>query len=358
MNQHSHYTLLKRYLNDGSDCDWVLASIVDKQGSSYRTPGAIMLVNSLGQSFGLVSGGCLEADIVRRAKRVFTDQQASFVEYDMRDDESFAAELGIGCNGKIGLLILPIQNELHDLLQQLLAQLQAGKHTYLLLSYQAQNAPLTGQVLLSEDGAVITSAGAPIAVQSIQQPGAESNYSHYTIGGNRVSVSRIAAPTNFWIFGGGVDARPLANMASELGWRVTVLDHRTVYARRSDFLQAEAIHKLRPSDAAFTDLAPSIDAAVLMTHNLQLDADWLAALYKHANADYIGVLGPLDRRHKVEELAQINDRNWLDRQLQGPVGLDLGGELPESIALSILAQCHALLHQRNAEPLSGREICR
>lgn len=363
LNNHSHFSLLEHYLNHSEKLAWVLATIVNKEGSSYRSPGAFMLVNSLGQAHGLVSGGCLEANIVLHAKKVFDNQQAHYVEYDMREEDGYAAELGVGCKGKIGVLLQYLTTGHQGLLAVLFQRMQAGQASYLQQSFvtdkSAQQALNTLSLFDNTGQLVVTTDQAQENVKFddlkkiIKQKTAHSNI---TLGQTQLSLTKISAPINLWVFGGGSDAIPLVSMAAQMGWRVTVVDHRSSYARSSSFKQAAEIFRVHPND--FSQIAPfqQLDAAVLMTHNLNLDAAWLKLLHENNLAKYIGLLGPLERRGNVETLAKITDKAWLMRQVNGPAGLDIGGELPESIALSILTQCHSVLHNRSGLALSGKYI--
>mgnify|MGYP000010827003 FL=1 len=361
-NKHSHYALLGHYLSDTSDCEWALATVVNKEGSSYRSPGSIMMVNSFGQSFGLVSGGCLEADIVRRVKKVFYNGKGAYAEYDLREEDSFAAELGIGCKGKIGVLIQRLTEKHRVVLDILYATLKAGKSCYLVQEFEASitSTGLNEISLLDSHGEQLASTAVQGKDQAELIKGTQHTDQHQTfyVGDSRYSLSKIDAPFNFWIFGGGADAEPLASMASQLGWRVTVVDHRAAYARASAFKSAETIVKTRPEELNYAEGRPPIDGAMLMTHNLKLDAQWLAFLHKHSNPIYVGLLGPVERRERVVESCDVTDLDWLDERVNGPVGLDLGGELPESIALSILAQCHAVLFDASGEVLNKRSYIR
>jgi xanthine dehydrogenase accessory factor len=354
---------MEYYLNHSEKLAWVLVTIVNKEGSSYRSPGAIMLVNSLGQSHGLVSGGCLEANIVLHAKKVFDNEQAHYVEYDMREEDGYAAELGVGCKGKIGILLQYLTTAHQSLLAQLFQRMQAGETSYLQHTFIAEESARqslnniglfdnAGQFLISTHQAQADIKNVAL-MQMIKQDKAHSNM---VIGQSELSLTKISAPTNLWIFGGGSDAIPLVSMATQMGWRVTVVDHRSSYARSSSFKHAADIFRIHPDNFSQIAQFKQLDAAVLMTHNLNLDAAWLRLLHEHNLAKYIGLLGPIERRGNVETLANIADIAWLARYVNGPVGLDIGGELPESIALSILAQCHSVLHNRSGLALSGKFI--
>jgi len=362
-NNHSHFSLLEHYLNHSEKLAWVLATIVNKEGSSYRSPGAFMLVNSLGQAHGLVSGGCLEANIILHAKKVFDNQQANYVEYDMREEDGYAAELGVGCKGKIGVLLQYLTSAHQSLLSRLFQRMQAGQASYLQQSFLAEKSAqpaLNSLNLFDSSGQLVaTTEQTPEVVKNdalMQMIKLDTAHSNTTIGQVELSLTKISAPTNLWIFGGGSDAIPLVTMAAQIGWRVTVVDHRSSYARSSSFKHASDIFRMHPED--FSEIAQfkQLDAAVLMTHNLNLDAAWLKLLHESNVAKYIGLLGPLERRGNVETLANITDKAWLMRQVNGPAGLDIGGELPESIALSILTQCHSVLHHRSGLALSGKYI--
>ncbi|SEL65727.1 xanthine dehydrogenase accessory factor [Colwellia chukchiensis] len=361
LNNHSHYALIEHYLQQQGELAWVMATIVNKVGSSYRSPGAMMLVNSLGQSQGLVSGGCLEANIVLQAKKVFDTEQARYIEYDMREEEGYAAELGVGCKGKIGILLQYLTPGHTRLLTRLFQRLQQGQTSYLQHRFVSTELDSLNTLHLYAD------SGEWLMSSSLDQDSAQhilpekfvnsqNKHQTYQLAQSALSYSKISAPINLWLFGGGSDALPLVSMAAQLGWQVTVVDHRSSYARASHFKHAKHIVSVHPDD--FCDFAAleKADAAILMSHNLQLDAAWLSILHQQSKAQYIGLLGPLERRHNVEAQSNIRDQAWLSQHVNGPAGLDIGGELPESIALSILAQCHSVLHHRTGQSLSGRFI--
>ena len=366
---HGHFSLLEHYLTQSDEIEWVLATIVNKQGSSYRSPGAIMLVNSLGQSYGLVSGGCLEANIVLHAKKVFDDKQAKYVVYDMLEEEGYAAELGVGCKGKIGVLLQYISSEHKALLTQLYQRMKSGVASFIqqtFLTTGATQEPLNHISLFDSKGQLLLNTNPNTnefdSNQFVRSNALDASHCNRVTEQSELSMTKVSAPLNLWVFGGGSDAVPLVSMAVQLGWRVTVVDHRSSYARNTAFKQASNIFRLPPDELFNPDkseqvkLFQQLDAAILMTHNLNLDAAWLKLLHATNQAKYIGLLGPLERRSNVEELSHIDDRAWLARVVNGPVGLDIGGDLPESIALSILAQCHSVLHNRSGLALTGKFI--
>ena len=328
--------------------DWCLATVVSKEGSSYRNPGAMMLVNPLGQASGMVSGGCLEMDVIQRSRQVLHDDNARFIEYDMIDEESLAAELGIGCRGKLGIYVQRIGQKLHRLMARMYAELDAGSTCYMVQQYNPEVEIQTGALyLLDEQSQVLMSTEAADALPSLelsQQYQSISNEAGYW------SCTRMSPAINILLFGGGADARPLAKMAAILGWRVHVVDHRPAYASAKFFPDAYKIIRQAPADlGAFS---ARIDAAIVLTHNLKLDAASITWILSQAELPrYIGLLGPAERKFRVLENVTDVEHEFALQHIRGPVGVDVGGELPESIALSILADVHAVLLNGTGERL-------
>ncbi len=351
MSLHSHYSLLKRYLDAPADQRWVLAMVVDKEGSSYRKPGAMMLVSELGQSFGLVSGGCLEADIVRRANQVLQNSKPQYAIYDMLEEGSYAADLGIGCNGKIGILIQELNAEHRTFYQTLFSSLENGDSCRL-LQMLPQDATSLGDlcaVLVDKSNTEIARIGESTLTDSAFALHLQSSFEILHDGNHNWSNIPFRAPFSVWVFGGGADAQPLVRMAAELGWRISVVDHRTAYARPALFTSAEQVIREHPDNFDRKPELNKADAAILMTHNLTLDSVWIKRL-SQTDISYVALLGPPSRRDKVLAMANISNNVWSNTVLHGPAGYDLGGELPESIALSILAQCHTHLYKHQVEP--------
>ena len=324
-------SLLDEWEPQKDQLDWVLATIIETDGSSYRKPGAIMFINSLGQYFGLLSGGCLEADIMRQARKCWDDGDSRIIQYDMRDEDDIAWQLGIGCGGMVRILLQPItaQNDYLSLLT-LGRQLQENQTSFYV---QLISNSKTDNQCLSEppsgfDGLTsgVFHRGERHYFVSVQQP-----------------VIRLA------IFGGGIDAIPLATMAKQLGWHVTVFDERLGYAKVNFFSEVDVIirHKFSELDA---EQLNQYSAIVIMNHNVSMDAKALR-ISQSSHARYIGMLGPFHRTERVFNEAGI-EQNQLKLPLYNPVGLDLGGELPESIALSMLSEIHATLLGASGKSLS------
>lgn len=313
-------TLLSTWQQKKDDFSWVLATIIETQGSSYRKAGAMLFINDLGQYFGLLSGGCLEADILRNAKQVMHSQQAKIIEYDMQEEDDISWKLGIGCGGLVKILLQPI------------TALNNYQQLPLLLTALNNRQAVSYKINLSD---------LSLSNQTIHNTDDIAN--------NKNNLLFSYQPTpHLAIFGAGVDARPLVAMAGNLGWRISLIDHRVNNAREQYFSSAEQIIRQHPSELADAKFLQQIDAAVVMGHHVGFDAAAIKIL-QHSASKYIGLLGPKHRKLKVLNEAGLAQ---LSQPISGPVGLDIGGELPESIALSILAEIHAVLAGKNARFLS------
>jgi xanthine dehydrogenase accessory factor len=331
-NQLSH--LLKQWHSARDATDWVLGTVYKTEGPSYRKAGAMMLLNGLGRQFGLLSGGCLETDIQVHARQVMHTGEAKTLRYDGSDEDDISFRLGIGCGGTVHILLQPL-DAAHDYLD---LDAMHGALRERRSGYYHQYIPNGSGTALSRfvspDGGMVDG---PVRLQRRE----ESDW----------LITPILPEPHLLIVGGGLDARPLASIAGELGWEVTVCDPRPANARREFFLTADTL--LRSQGTALAEYASHnrVNAAILMSHNLDIDADALSAL-REVPLDYLALLGPQKRRAKVLEMAGLHTTE-LPANLAGPAGLDIGAELPEGIALSILAECHARLKGRSAVSLSG-----
>jgi xanthine/CO dehydrogenase XdhC/CoxF family maturation factor len=324
--------LLENWLLNKDSSAWVLATIIATDGSSYRKSGAMMMINDMGQYYGMLSGGCLESDIMRQARRCWDDGCNRIVEYDMREEEDLAWQLGIGCGGMVRILLQPVNAENYylqlDLLFDNLQQNQACHYKQKIHEKKPEN-EIIQQSKISQT----------TSVQSLVSS-AEKTF-----------IQCIKPAPQLAIFGAGVDARPLVAMAAELGWQVLLIDPRQGYARERYFPSAQQIITESIDSLQQCSWLKQLDMVVIMSHNIKLDALALA-LVQHSNAKYIGMLGPIHRTKRVLDCAGLSQQD-LSTPLANPVGLRLGGELPESIALSILAEAHAFIENSNAYSISG-----
>jgi xanthine/CO dehydrogenase XdhC/CoxF family maturation factor len=328
-----------------------LVTVVGVEGSSYRKPGARMLLTSGGQRAGTISGGCLEGEVSKKAWWL-TAQGASIQRYTSFFDEDSGIPYGLGCGGTILLLLERGEPALRtlDLLRR---ALEYGESAAIILS-TAEADP--GTLLLATGSGEILyrkSDLLPAAISTLSQMAAETLRagSRTTLLSSSQAEStplfceRLAPPPALWIFGAGDDAQPLVEFAHKLGWRITIADGRSHLARSERFPLAAQVLTLTPETPL--PLHPG-DAAVLMTHSYEQDRALLARLLPLPLA-YLGVLGPRRRtRHIVEQLTgPASNRLGLTTEeamarLHAPVGLGLPAHTPAAIALSIAAEIHTI----------------
>lgn len=320
--------LLNTWFEHRDELDWILATIIETDGSSYRKPGAMMMINSLGKYHGLLSGGCLESDIMRQSRQCWVSGKNRIIQYDMREEEDIAWQLGIGCGGMVRILLQPVNSKNEYLhLVALREQINDGvtcKYKQTLVEDTPNN------ILLSIDN---------------------NDEQTSTLTNSSVFFEHLITPSlKLAIFGGGIDAIPLAKIAATLAWQVTVVDPRAGYARQVQFPDAKHIVKASLNDISQHPWLGNIDAIVIMTHNVELDAQSLK-LAQQSSAQYVGMLGPIHRTNRVLKAGKLSTP--LPKPLANPIGLRLGGELPESIALSILSEIHAFMEKTDARSLSN-----
>lgn len=330
--------LLNYWSDNRNSLQWVLATIIETQGSSYRKAGAMMLINSLGQYRGLLSGGCLEADVMRQARRCWETGKNRIICYDMRDEDDLSWHLGIGCGGMVRILLQPV-SEQNDYLQlpALLTCLQGRQPCGYWQGINEQS-PCNRVLTQSQTAELLPD---------------EQRWARLSLDGQPGLIQQILPAPCLGIFGGGMDARPLVGLAAVMGWQVLLVDPRPANARAEYFPTAQLI-KGPINDLASEPRMSWLSAAVLMTHNIELDAQALSLFKSPSQATglrYLGMLGPAHRTERVFSVAGL-EASDLCRPLANPVGLRLGGELPESIALSVIAEIHAVLEGQDARSFS------
>lgn len=294
-----------------------LATLVRVEGASYRRPGARLLLDREGPLHGSLSGGCLEGDVHARAMEVLASGTPRLVQYDLRGDADLIWGSGSGCEGLLEILIEPLDGS-------------PGWMAWVEQAWRART-PLTLHTDL---------APGQVGRRSIlSQP--DSPPCGFT--------ETFAPPPALWILGASDDSRPLLRMAKELGWFAGVLDHRPAFATAARFPEADAVRAGHPAQILPDLPLDGRSAVVLMTHHYAKDLEALRLLLPSA-AGYLGLMGSRTRGAKLlGELAA--EGLQVDARLHTPVGLDLGAADPGGIALSILAEIQACLHQRKGQSL-------
>jgi xanthine/CO dehydrogenase XdhC/CoxF family maturation factor len=329
----------------------VLASVYETIGATYSKTGARMLITGDGKFQGMLSGGCLEGDLAERAQQVVASGTAQRITYDLRVDDEELWGLGVGCEGLMRILLQPLSadNGFQPFVAMLdvLAGNQPGIAVTVIESDDAATPPgltLTG-ITPPFDCAGVSTAVADamtyLAANGLSQ--GRSFTEKINVGDHalRVLVDVLKPPPNILILGAGLDAQPVVRLCVELGWRVTVQDHRPAYIEKGEFAGATKVQCV-PADSLATSLAlEQFDATIVMSHHLLTDLSYLQQLAE-TTVPYIGLLGPHNRRRRLlTDLGEAGKR--LTGRLHGPAGLDIGGRGPASIALSIVAQMHEVL---------------
>ncbi len=306
----------------------VLATLVTVEGSSYRRPGARLLVCADGLRVGSISGGCLEEDVIARATKVRATGEPDSVVYDTTSENDVVWGVGLGCHGVVRVLLERIQP--HPPWAEALAKnFRARRPTALAVTHGGRER--------KEWGTRLAAPG------DCPDPAA-------------LFLNEVSPPTALIVFGAGDDAQPLARLAKELGWTITIADPRAAFATSTRFPQADALI-VGPADSLVKRVNPDPDSvAVVMTHHYVHDVPILRDLLTRPLA-YTGLLGPRKRAEKIlDDLAAagVAVSPELRARLHAPVGLDLGADSPEQVALSIVAEIQATLARRNAQPLRNR----
>ena len=330
----------------------ILATVFAARGSTYRPLGS-MMIGLPGTFAGGVSGGCLEAYVLREGVLATRHQPAAILSFNTSHETPVGAP-ALGCGGSIEILV---------------ERLGAGHRSCLkeLSEASAADAPSVLQCLVDTSGDTVEvrrewlhlsgrSKNLPHELAAICRRALnEEKTCHVPLGANRRTLVQYVPPiSRLVIVGAGDDARPLCDLGKLLGWHVTIVDRRAHLATPARFPKADMVSAGEWDDILGCVPVTSRTAVILMTHSLEDDACVLALL--PAQPGYIGALGPADRREWLLDEAATHGRlsESLIAQVRGPIGLDLGDRSPEGIALSVTAEIVAWTNGRDAQPLCSK----
>lgn len=373
----------------------IMATVVKVEGSAYRQPGARMIILPFGQSVGMISGGCLEKEVSQKAdwltrtalfalQRYSTGSiehyQPEYSDFEQQADEEEMLAFGLGCNGRVSVLFerlsSPVQSPLIQFLQLVHRSHRAGVIATVIAAPAKGSIQLGDRVYLdasSRELHWITAVShcsliAPLISQKItqemlvsltQQKNAYLTYQTET-GLVELFIEYVPAPYRLVIFGAGYDAQPLVTLAKLQGWHVTVIDSRPHFARAERFPEADQVLCIAIQDSINLSEITNGAAVAVMSHSLTQDRHWLKQSLLQTPR-YIGQLGPRYRTERLitEIIEQLQDASLLESGLEVlhyPIGLDIGGDTPESIALAIMAEMTATMNQRSGKMLKQRKI--
>jgi xanthine dehydrogenase accessory factor len=342
-----------------------LATVVHVEGSSYRRPGARMLVEDNGRITGAISGGCLEGDALRKAQLAMHQKQNKLVTYNTLDEDDVTFGVQLGCNGIVHILFEPVDplqpgNPIALLESSIVQRKSAVVATVFSLKDFHGHQPGTcffsdGERSLQNigDGELAANIKADAAFALAKKSSFLKEYDEHKLS---AFVEFLEPPISLVIVGAGNDALPLVDMASVLGWRITVVDGRPTHANKQRFSKVHQLIVGKPDQAIQQIDTDESTAVVLMTHNYHYDLAMLGCLLQK-NCAYIGTLGPKKRLHRMLAELQENGIAMTNEQraaVYGPTGLDIGAETAEEIALSVLAEIKSVLAHRRGSPLRDR----
>ncbi len=336
---------------EGKRC--ALATVVQIEGSSYRRPGARMLITDDGILTGAISGGCLEGDALYKGLFAITTGENKLITYDSTNEDDIEIGLHLGCNGIVRILFEPIH--VHDEFNPItfLKKISGSRQDACLVTIFSSNNPVqhgTTHLLINNtflsriNGQFDKDLEEDIKIAFSEN---RSSFKNLSIDEKPITafIEFIQPPLSLIIAGGGNDVKPLVEMASVMGWSVTVVDGRLQYAVSQRFPRADKVLHSKPGNIISQIDADAKTVFLLMTHNYNYD---LALLKQLSNKEfaYIGLLGPAEKRERM--LADLEDRDvhFTPGQLSkihGPAGLDIGAENATEIALSILSEIKAFL---------------
>lgn len=353
--------ILKAYLQAKSEGKkTALATVVKVEGSSYRQPGARMLVTEDGQLTGAISGGCLEGDALRKALLSINQKENKLITYNTNNEDDIELGLQLGCNGIVHILFEYIDHQAPNNPIELLQQLELERKEAVIVTIFSikRNALQIGTALFfRKDSPVLSYQNDILDLISDVNEVLQSKTSIVKkLPGENSSealIEYIKPPISLVIAGAGNDIQPLVKMTSILGWKITIGDGRATHAIEKRFPKADIVKAVKPEQFLENIIIDDQTYFVLMTHNYKYDLTVLKALLE-TSCRYIGILGPKTKLNRMlddlhNEGIKVNEEQL--KRIYSPVGLDIGAETSEEIALSIVSEIKAFSTAKNGTSL-------
>jgi len=330
----------------------VLATIAETLGSTYRKAGAQMLIAPDASAAGLLSGGCLEADLMERARKVLDSGEALSIEYDTRSSDDILWGIGLGCEGAMRIVLTRLgpENQYEPFAHVERARQENVPARFALVTASTNPAFPLGRHFLGGEPNLPPAVARALQAREPKHRTQSNAATVLECESAKFLIVSIALPIQLLVLGAGPDVMPVVEIAALLDWHVSVVDHRPAYAEPSRFPRAKRVLSQPVAQIESVLRQTSFDAAVVMSHHLTSDAGYLAALAK-SDIPYIGLLGPAPRRARL--MSDIGESAAaLKHRLHGPIGLDIGAATPETIALSIVSEIQAVLAGRSGRSFS------
>lgn len=336
-----------------------LATVVKVEGSSYRQPGARMLVTEDGGLTGAISGGCLEGDALKKALLAIHQEQNKLITYDTSNDEDSDFGVQLGCNGIVHILFEFIDAHQSNVMDLLIRTTEERRDSVLTCLFSLERGPKQiGTVLFHSQKITwpekkpFESLGEEMQKVLEKRSSVVKNVIHENVSYEAL-IEYIPPAVSLVIAGAGNDVKPLVEIASVMDWEITVAEGRLNYATERRFPLANNVMVIGAEDLTDHITVDEYTFIVLMTHNYQYDLTVLKNMLNCQNP-YIGVLGPKSKLNRmISDLAKENvvvSQEQMER-IYGPVGLDIGAETSEEIALSVVAEIKAVLEGKKGNSL-------
>ncbi len=304
-----------------------LATVIQVEGSTYRRVGARMLIFEDGNWIGSISGGCLEGDMLKKARLAIHSQEIKIVTYDTRDEDPFALGIGLGCNGKIDIIIDPNLNRILQFKNILEQALHSEDGLLIKSSWDLENNEFSSIEIINQTDSSLTLQWQPSNISLIE---------------------KIPPQPRIWIFGNQFDSHSLIRISHQLAWKIHWVGN---VLKMKDTIKNLCLSCYDWQDEKTIQ---SGDYVVCMTHDIDRDLLICQELVQQPQISYWGILGPQKRLEKIKDkLSEVNC--FLPHNIHSPIGLDLGAEGPDEIAISIISEIIAFKNNRNAQPLKNRK---
>jgi len=341
-----------------------LATVIKIGGSTYRRPGARMLVSAEGKTVGTVSGGCLESEIALQSLDVIKDGNAKVIEFTL-DEDDLIYGFGSGCNGMVRVLLQKIDPKDRLSVWPILQNVGLTRDTRLLATVVGPEShkSLGGHLLLDGQG---LNGATPLPVFLVEPLVSNIEKAWDSFDGSetvaleikeqqyRFFIEKILPPPRLLIFGEGVDANEVGRLASEMSWSSEIIGRKSAEEMKERLPHSDQhTFLMHPEESASTFVSDSRTAALVMNHNYVRDCSVLKALLK-TDLPYIGVLGPRERAMQMLEEIKPGAKSF-PKHVHAPMGVSIGSETPEEIALSILAEVQAVFNKKSAGFLKDEE---
>ncbi len=342
---HEFYHLAKKIIENKSTGSLAMATVIHVRGSAYRREGTRMIVDSNGNWFGNISGGCLEGDILKKTSDVIKTGESLLVTYDTRESINKEIRVALGCNGVIDILIEPVNESVLDLIESIIKVFEEEKTAYVKTDIQIIQEHVSVQHEMSQ-------LKPDFLASSVFE---NENFCHVEKTEFSISLYEfIGVRRKLVVWGSGPDVKPISQFATQLGWKTIVASDCGLEKFQDDLPGVDLIHSNFNDFISKTNLHKNT-AVLLVSHDFYKDYFILEKIIAK-NVKYIGIMGPKRRGARMleEHKRRHPEIQFEEGKIHYPVGLDIGSDNPVEIALSIVAEVQSAFSGKDAAPLKQK----